>query len=296
MIQYYIYFHNWWNGFYNFDANNINFFIKLLSYTKLSNFVIVYNPSDANVIIENLSPNDNLIFYDKWKYRINFIGEPQTSNYKNYDLVLTGANNIFNVVDLPVSVMYILGNNLYNILNHRRNITKIPEKFCCFIVSNPKCLTRNKMFELLNNYKKVDSCGRFANNYNDSIINLNWWSKEYIEFISQYKFMICFENTKMLNYSTEKIVNAYLANIIPIYWSSNSISNLFNMDSLLFLENEQDDNSFQNVINKVIELDNNDNKYLEFINRQPFNNTNIEYWDNNYTFEKLGNKINSILK
>jgi hypothetical protein len=152
------------------------------------------------------------------------------------------------------------------------------------------------MFELLNNYKKVDSCGRFANNYNYSIINLNWWSKEYIEFISQYKFMICFENTKMLNYSTEKIVNAYLANIIPIYWSSNSISNLFNMDSLLFLENEQDDNSFQNVINKVIELDNDDNKYLEFINRQPFNNTNIEYWDNNYTFEKLGNKINSILK
>ncbi len=295
MIQYYIYFHNWWNGFYNFDANNINFFIKLLSYTKLSNFVIVYNPSDANVIIENLSPNDNLIFNDKWKYRINFIGEPQTSNYKNYDLVLTGANNIYNVVDLPVSVMYILGNNLYNILNHRRNITKIPDKFCCFIVSNPKCLTRNKMFELLNNYKKVDSCGRFANNYNYSIINLNWWSKEYIEFISQYKFMICFENTKMLNYSTEKIVNAYLANIIPIYWSSNSISNLFNMDSLLFLENEQDDNSFQNVINKVIELDNDDNKYLEFINRQPFNNTNIEYWDNNYTFEKLGNKINSIL-
>lgn len=295
MIQYYIYFHNWWNGFYNFDANNINFFIKLLSYTKLSNFVIVYNPSDANVIIENLSPNDNLIFNDKWKYRINFIGEPQTSNYKNYDLVLTGANNISNVVDLPVSVMYILGNNLYNILNHRRNITKIPDKFCCFIVSNPNCLTRNKMFELLNNYKKVDSCGRFANNYNYSIINLNWWSKEYIEFISQYKFMICFENTKMLNYSTEKIVNAYLANIIPIYWSSNSISNLFNMDSLLFLENEQDDNSFQNVINKVIELDNDDNKYLEFINRQPFNNTNIEYWDNNYTFEKLGNKINSIL-
>lgn len=295
MIQYYIYFHNWWNGFYNFDANNINFFIKLLSYTKLSNFVIVYNPSDANVIIENLSPNDNLIFNDKWKYRINFIGEPQTSNYKNYDLVLTGANNIYNVVDLPVSVMYILGNNLYNILNHRRNITKIPDKFCCFIVSNPNCLTRNKMFELLNNYKKVDSCGRFANNYNYSIINLNWWSKEYIEFISQYKFMICFENTKMLNYSTEKIVNAYLANIIPIYWSSNSISNLFNMDSLLFLENEQDDNSFQNVINKVIELDNDDNKYLEFINRQPFNNTNIEYWDNNYTFEKLGNKINSIL-
>ena len=39
-------------------------------------------------------------------------------------------------------------------------------KFYEFIVSNPKCGTRNKIFEMLNTYKKVNSMGRFANNNN----------------------------------------------------------------------------------------------------------------------------------
>jgi hypothetical protein len=290
-----IYFHNWWSGFLNKkDANNIDFFINLLSYTRLKNFIITSDPSKANIIIENLSSNDQLLNSSQWKYKINFIGEPVISEYDKYDIVLSGVKNIKNAVDLPISVMYILGNNMFNVLNNKRTINKIPNKFCCFVVSNPKCLSRNKMFELLNNYKKVDSCGRYANNCNNNIVSLDWWSKEYINFISEYKFMICFENTKMENYSTEKIVNAYIANTAPIYWSSHEVKKIFNIDSLLFLESESDE-CYAKLIAKIIELDNNDEKYLEFINKQPFNSENIEYWNNNYTYEKLGEKINKLL-
>ncbi len=48
---------------------------------------------------------------NNWKIRINFIGEPMFPDYNKYDLVLTSVNRIQNIVDLPVSVMYILNNN-----------------------------------------------------------------------------------------------------------------------------------------------------------------------------------------
>ena len=34
---------------------------------------------------------------------------------------------------------------------------------------------------------------------------------------------------------------------------------------------------------------------MEFINRQVFTENNIKFWNDNYSFEALGNKINNIL-
>ena len=43
------------------------------------------------------------------------------------------------------------------------------EKFCAFVVSNPKNTIRNEAFHTLNKYKKVDSAGRLFNNVGDQI-------------------------------------------------------------------------------------------------------------------------------
>ena len=289
-----IYFHNWWGGFFErIDANNIGFFEKLLPHTKLADFVITRDINSANVLIDAGKPTDNARTIKDWKYRINFIGEPVLPDHEKYDVVLSGINRFANIVDVPVSVMYILGNNhlsLFRESETRTLKTTIPPNFCCFIVSNNNCPTRNNMFQQLNKYKKVNSGGRHLNNIG-GIIGGNWWSKEYLSYISRHKFMICFENTKMETYSTEKIVNAYFAGVIPIYWSSHHIKNLFNPESMLFLEDETEA-SFEKLINRVIELDNDDAKYLEFINRPIFTEHNKVYWLNNYTFDSIGNKIN----
>jgi len=107
--------------------------------------------------------------------------------------------------------------------------------------------------------------------------------------------MICFENTKMETYSTEKKVNPYIARTIPIYWGSHNIKNIFNQDSMLFLEDETEE-SFNKLIQKIIELDNDDQKYLDFVNRPIFTEDNIKFWNENYILDSLGNKINSILE
>ena len=83
------------------------------------------------------------------------------------------------------------------------------------------------MFTILNSYKKVHSYGKFNNNMGMNL-NFNYWTDEFRRFISNYKFIICFENSKFGTYSTEKIINPYLAEIIPIYWSSNKINNIIN--------------------------------------------------------------------
>ena len=93
-------------------------------------------------------------------------------------------------------------------------------------------------------------------------------------------------------YSTEKIVNPYLSGTIPIYWSSHHVNNVFNSDSMLFLENETID-AFQKLIDKIVELDHSDEKYLEFINRPVFKN--LDYWNTNYEMDVIAGKIDTVI-
>ncbi len=99
----------------------------------------------------------------------------------------------------------------------------------------------------------------------------------------------------MFNPFTEKIVNAYLARSIPIYWSAKFMKKVFNPESMIFLE-DASDNSYKNVINKVIEVDNDDSKYLEMINKPLFNSENKSFWDKNFSLKALGLKFNKFLK
>ena len=293
--KYYILPHNWWSGFENkTDGNHIGFYEKIFTRTKLSNFEFTNDINKADILLEAGNPDEKIHNYKKWKYKINFIGEPALPQHEKYDLVLTSINNIKNIVDLPLSVAYIHCNNFLPILYNRPIVTKVPNNFCTFIVSNPKCSTRNKCFEILNKYKKVNSMGRFANNNNGKIIQYPYWSREFFNVLGSHKFMICFENTKMETYSTEKIVNPYIARTIPIYWASHNIKNIFNPDSMLFLEDETEE-SFIKLINRIIELDNDDQKYLEFINRPIFTEYNIKFWNENYILDSLAKKIDNIL-
>ena len=63
---------------------------------------------------------------------------------------------------------------------------------------------------------------------------------------------------------------------------------------MIFLE-DTTDNSYQNVINKVIELDNDDSKYIGMINKPLFNAENKIFWDKHFSLNALGIKLNSLL-
>jgi len=83
---------------------------------------------------------------------------------------------------------------------------------------------RDRFFEILSAYKRVDSGGRWNNNIGGAIGDrYNNFRASKCEWLQDYKFHICFENSSYPGYLTEKLFDAYAAGCIPIYWGDTSL-------------------------------------------------------------------------
>ncbi len=189
---------------------------------------------------------------------------------RQYGYVLPFEKNTF--LDIP----YKEKNNLnhpyffyHGLINpsklKRKKTTIVPEKFCFFAVTSCLGIDRIKFFLRLSRYKKIDSFGLLFNNtgnLKDRGIYLENYKK-----IKGYKFVICFENSHAENYITEKIFQAVMGNAIPIYRGAPNIGEYFNTKS--FINYEDYGSSYAKMLERVIELDQDDEKYLEMLN-EPF--------------------------
>ena len=141
------------------------------------------------------------------------------------------------------------------------------DKFCNFIYSNGNAMTpRDEFFYRLSEYKRVDSGGKHLNNIKGSV-------KDKIAWCSQYKFSIAFENSSTPGYATEKLLQAFAANTVPIYFGDPQIARDFNPRAFI---NCHDYDSFDDVINKVKELDHNEDKYIKMLEEPAINRGVIE--------------------
>jgi hypothetical protein len=138
-------------------------------------------------------------------------------------------------------------------------------KFCGFLASyaNKKTRVRNEFFHKLCKYKKVDSAGGALNNVG---YRLPPGPKAKVEFLRPYKFNLAFENASLPDYTTEKIVDAMQARAMPIYWGNPGVDREFNSKSFLNYFDFPDEEA---LIEKIIALDQDDAKYLEYL-RQPY--------------------------
>lgn len=151
------------------------------------------------------------------------------------------------------------------IKKHLQTIENLDKKkFCNFVYSNNiASKEREEFFNLLSEYKQVDSGGRYLNNIGGPVENK-------YEFQRQYKFSIAFENSSTDGYVTEKILQAFAAGTIPIYWGSPSIADEFNEKAFI---NCHAYSSFEEVVKKVIEIDQNDELFYQYL-REPIGNEN----------------------
>ena len=142
-------------------------------------------------------------------------------------------------------------------------------KFCNFVASNGNCQERNNFVTELSKYKKVDSGGRWMNNIGYAVDDKR-------KFQSDYKFSIAFENNAYRpqhpGYTTEKIMEPMTVNSIPLYWGNPIIYREFNIKSFV---NFYDFGSQKDMIDYIIELDKNDDKYLDTLNQPWFIDYNI---------------------
>lgn len=114
--------------------------------------------------------------------------------------------------------------------------TSTREKFCAFVVSNPCQEVRNKAFQWLSEYKRVDSAGRLFNNVgSDLFAGLGGGGGELkkIEFFRKYKYALTYENAESPGYCTEKMLHAKVAGCIPIYWGDPEVEKDFDTRGFL---------------------------------------------------------------
>lgn len=258
-------------GFADTHEHLARFFYSILS-TKYNIEIDNTNPEFLIFGDENFGTS-NLKFSKKDTIKIFYTGENRRP--ENYDChyAITFDHNLSSWhYRLPLFVIYMWAlenihntNYKYTHLLQNQSINTSKDSFCSFVVSNPNCKERNEFFSKLNKIKTVDSGGRFMKNISydlpDEISKIN--------FLACRKFNICFEQSANPGYVTEKILHAFYAQTIPIYWGSTSVSTDFNYKSFI---NVRDFKNFDEVIEAVLYLDNDKNAYNNMLNESKFTN------------------------
>jgi hypothetical protein len=65
-------------------------------------------------------------------------------------------------------------------------------------------------------------------------------------------FHIAIENTKNINYISEKIIDCFMSYTIPIYWGCPNIGEYFNTNGIIFFETKEE---LDNILNNLTEKD-----------------------------------------
>ena len=242
---------DFWDGF---DVND-NFFVNLLSRR--------YNVE--------VSDSPDYLFYSVFG-----------SEHLRYDCVsifYTGENQSpdFNLCDYALGFEYIsFGDRYFRLPNYilypgdyiamekkhthsYEELTSGRDGFCSFVYSNNNASPERSVFlDLLSEYKLVSSGGRLRNNVGGPVADKNAFQRK-------YKFSITFENISHEGYTTEKLVQAFAAGSVPIYWGDPRVAEVFNSKAFI---NCHDYSSLEEVVDVVKKIDGDDDLY-RFMQAQP---------------------------
>jgi len=167
-------------------------------------------------------------------------------------------------------------------------ILKTKSKFCSYQYRY-NLPHRTALFDLLNTYKPVDALGKSRNkNPNFQFQGSNPYDSSVTRY-APYKFVICCENHSIPGYTTEKMVNAMLANAIPIYWGSPDVVRHFNPKSFI---NVQSFANHQKLLDYVKKVDQDDNLFCSIL-AEPWlqNNQLNEYLNIDQQFEAFATML-----
>ena len=202
---------------------------------------------------ENQIPDFNIADYSFGLYHINFI-----DRYFSRPKYINSLNNKF----------------FQKVKNKFLNST-IKKKFCASVISNyfSTDFFRLKFIKELNKYKRVDMGGKYLN-------NVGYVSNK-ISFLSSYKFSIAMENSEGDGYTSEKIIDSFLAGTIPIYYGNYMVDEFINPKSFILIRGEKD---MIQKIEYIKKIDKDDELYRNILKEkviinEDLTNTNIKEYE-----------------
>lgn len=196
--------------------------------------------------------------------RIFFTGENVVPNFNHCDYAIGFQHIVFEDRYLRYPLWRLYEQAFIRAMK-RTSLTRaeaLNRKFCNMVVSNGKRTdgVREQFFDALSEvYKQVDSGGRYRNNVGGPV-------PDKLAFQAGYKFSFAFENMASNGYCTEKILEPFAVNSVPIYYGDKTVTQDFNPKAFI---NCHDYNSMEDVIERIKQLDKDDNAYLEMLN-EPF--------------------------
>ena len=215
----------------------------------------VFSKAKIRIMIEgeNIVPDYNLVDYSISPYPIQYLdrncylpcGIESFTNKRFYFWELQDKNRDYSV----------------DILNKK-------EYFASFIASHDSQFrVRGDFFKALSEKKRVESVGSYLNNMPNGE-TVNWLDGSKFRFQKKCKFSLCFESVKHEGFISEKIVEAFYADTIPVYWGSSNVKEIFNPKAFIDIS---DYPSFDSAIEKILEIDGNDEAYIKMLREPIFN-------------------------
>jgi len=259
---------DWWYHEYcggSFDLND-NFIINVIrKYGYVENITVVQPHESPDLLLYSIFGNEHIKYTNV--RRVFFSGEPFGIRAEA-EFNFTFDRNSDKNTRFPLWLGY-LNDYLLEECNRRKNgVINVPkrEHFCSFIANGEvKTTHRRTIVEKLSQYKKVHCGGAYLNNLGYTVPRgVNCSGK--IEHNNKYKFAIAFENEDYPGYVTEKICDIYKSNCVPIYWGTQEVVRDFNPSTFI---NARDFANFDELVEYIIKVDNDDELYASFF-KEPF--------------------------
>jgi alpha(1,3/1,4) fucosyltransferase len=281
-------------GFTNTYDNAKKFFSEVL--VKRWKIEVVGDHSLADILIfgdRNFGEAPPRSSSPKEQKRVFFTGENQ--RYWDYDCDFAVTFDFINSPNhyrLPLYVLEMYATNWDSGYDIDFMYTPIadPEKLydqriaavknLSYIQSNPHCQFRTRFVELMLERNAVDCGGPHLNNIGH-VVPRNRDAK--IDFISKYLYNVAFENGAHPGYVTEKLLDAYYAQVVPIYWGSKLVHRDFNPKRMIDANEYQRDGRMGELIEFLTsDAARDKQKYLEILSQPVFvDNRRNEYSDIN---------------
>ncbi|GAA9293293.1 glycosyltransferase family 10 [Helicobacter pylori] len=305
---------NWFGGVKEFKASVLYFILK-----QRYKIILHQNPNEPSDLVfgNPLEQARKILSYQNTK-RVFYTGENEAPNFNLFDYAIGFDELDFNDRYLRMPLYYAYLHYKAEIVNDTTSPYKLkalytlkkpshkfkenhpnlcalihnesdPLKrgFASFVASNANAPMRNAFYDALNAIEPVAGGGAVKNTLGYKVKNKN-------EFLSQYKFNLCFENSQGYGYVTEKILDAYFSHTIPIYWGSPSVAKDFNPKSFV---NVHDFKNFDEAIDYIRYLHTHPNAYLDMLYENPLNTIDGKAgFYQNLSFEKILDFFKNILE
>lgn len=243
----------------------------------------------------NFNPQTSILWHTLWdRYEVKLCDSPDwlvfsvfgNEHFRYNDCVkifYTGENQVpdFNLCDyafgfecmefsdrymrLPLWTLY---SKDVEAMLHKHEKINLKEKtdFCSFVVSNPHGNeARAQFMDILSKYKAVHSGGRWRNNVGAPVADK-------LAFQKTHKFSMAFENACHPGYTTEKIVQSFAAQTIPIYWGDPRVTETFNSEAFI---NCNDYPDWESAVERIKEIDQDDALWLKMMQTPALNDPTI---------------------